>query len=70
MTKKIIIPLSDDELRDLRIEAAKKGLSLPKLARERLFACQNCLGNASNDVSRAQTPRLTVAPMSGQGGGA
>jgi hypothetical protein len=37
MKHRIMVPVTDKELRDFRIQAINKGVTAPKLARERLF---------------------------------
>jgi hypothetical protein len=37
MKHRIMVPVSEQELRDFRIQAINKGVTAPKLAREKLF---------------------------------
>jgi len=58
MIRRIVVPVSEVEFRDFKIEAITKGTTVPKLAREKLFPA---ITEAPNSASKGSRHTLTKA---------
>lgn len=57
MIRRIVVPVSEVEFRDFKIQAITRGTTVPKLAREKLFPATTV---APNSASKGASHTLTM----------